>query len=235
MSAGEDFSFSLAEFSGTTRLFPLPNLVLFPHVMQPLHVFEPRYRELLEETLAGDRLITMATLKPGWEADYEGRPPLEPMACLGRVAVHQRLETGGFNILLSGLRRVRLLRELAPIKRFREADVEVYEDQYPLDEASAAPELHRRLRDALFAILPDLPQAHEHIEHLLSTDLPLGTLTDVIGYMLDIATEEKEALLAEVNVYRRAELLLSHLALVAADFEPGRSGVLEFPPAFSSN
>jgi uncharacterized protein len=235
MSAGEDFSFSLAEFSGTARLFPLPNLVLFPHVMQPLRVFEPRYRELLEEALAGDQLITMVTLKPGWEADYEGRPPLEPMGCLGRVTVHQRLDTGAVNILLSGLRRVRVLRELAPIKLFREADVEVYEDHYPLEEASAAPELHRRLRDALFAILPDLPQAHEHIEHLLSTDLPLGTLTDVIGYMLDIPIEDKEALLAEVNVYHRAELLLSYLAVIAADLEPGRAGVLEFPPAFSTN
>ena len=83
MSTFEDLSFSFEGFSGRVRLFPLPNLVLFPHVMQPLHIFEPRYRHLLEDALADDRLITMAALKPGWETDYEGRPPLYPVACLG--------------------------------------------------------------------------------------------------------------------------------------------------------
>ena len=59
MSTFEDLSFSFEDFSGTVRLFPLPNLVLFPHVMQPLHVFEPRYRELLEDALEDDRLIAL--------------------------------------------------------------------------------------------------------------------------------------------------------------------------------
>ena len=83
MSSFDDLSFAPQEFSGKVRLFPLPNLVLFPHVMQPLHIFEPRYRFLLEDALATDRLIAMALLAPGWENDYEGRPPLYPMACLG--------------------------------------------------------------------------------------------------------------------------------------------------------
>ena len=69
---------------GVARLFPLPNLVLFPHVLQPLHIFEPRYCDLLEAALADDRLIAMAVLAPGWEKDYEGRPPVHPIACLGR-------------------------------------------------------------------------------------------------------------------------------------------------------
>ena len=64
----------LTHFAGTARLFPLPNLVLFPHVMQPLHVFEPRYRQMTADALTGDRLIGLVLLKPGWEADYEGKP-----------------------------------------------------------------------------------------------------------------------------------------------------------------
>ena len=74
MSAFEEYKFTPAEFSGIVRLFPIPNLVMFPHVMQPLHVFEPRYRDLLEDALANDRLIAMAVLEPGWESDYEGQP-----------------------------------------------------------------------------------------------------------------------------------------------------------------
>jgi Lon protease-like protein len=79
MSASEDLYSQPENFSGKARLFPLPNLVLFPHVLQPLHVFEPRYRQLLEEALADDRLIAMAVLAPGWESDYEGRPALRPV------------------------------------------------------------------------------------------------------------------------------------------------------------
>ena len=114
MSTFDDSSFSLKDFAGKVRLFPLPNLVLFPHVMQPLHIFEPRYRDLLEESIADDRLIAMGVLKPNWENDYDGRPPLYQFGCLGRVATYHRLNDGTYNILLLGLRRLRVLRELAP-------------------------------------------------------------------------------------------------------------------------
>ena len=51
-------------------IFPLPNVVLFPNVFLPLHIFEPRYRDMVTEALGGDRLIGMVLLKPGWQADY---------------------------------------------------------------------------------------------------------------------------------------------------------------------
>src|SRR5262249_58348054 len=91
---------ALSNFHGKARLFPLPNLVLFPHVMQPLHIFEPRYRQMTADTLASDRLIALALLRPGWEADYEGKPDLYPVACLGKVVADQKLEDGRYNILL---------------------------------------------------------------------------------------------------------------------------------------
>ena len=114
MASFDSLSFSFEDFAGKVRVFPLPNLVLFPHVMQPLHIFEPRYRELLEDALAGDRLIAMALLAPGWQKTYDGRPPLYPMACLGRITTHHQLESGAYNVLLLGLRRVRLVEELPP-------------------------------------------------------------------------------------------------------------------------
>jgi len=235
MSTFEDLTFSLEDFSGIVRLFPLPNLVLFPHVMQPLHIFEPRYRELLEDALAGDGLIALAVLAPGWEADYEGRPPLYPVACLGRIATHCRLEDGTYNVLLLGLRRVRLLRELAATRRFRRAKVAVCEDQHPPQQAAARAGLQRKLRQAFLRILPLLPDAQEQLDQLLGSDVSLAVLTDVISYMLDIGLPEKQALLAEANVQRRAELLLAHLSALAAEAAVGPAGAEPFPPLFSAN
>ena len=235
MSATDDFLFSPEGFSGIVRLFPLPNLVLFPHVVQPLHIFEPRYRDLFREALAGDRLIAMAVLAPGWEANYEGRPPLYRTACLGRIAAHHALSDGSYNLLLSGLKRVEIARELPPLKTFREAGVTLREDFYPAMPAGSADQLQRRLREACAKVLPALVKTHGQVEQLLLSDMPLGVLTDVIGYMLDIPVPEKAALLAETNTHRRTEMLLEHLARVAVDVAPGSAGALEFPPAFSEN
>ena len=235
MSTFEDLSFSCEGFSGQVRLFPLPNLVLFPHVMQPLHIFEPRYRRLLEDALAGDRLITMALLAPGWERDYEGRPPLYPTACLARITTHHQLEDGTYNLLLLGLQRVRLVRELAPTKLYREAQVELCEDDYPMHEAGCRHVLQRRLRDALVRVLPMLPEAQEQIDQLLASDVPLGVLTDVIAFMLDLEIGDKESLLTEVNVHRRAELLLEHLTAAASGSASASFAAAIFPPRFSVN
>ena len=235
MSATDDFSFSPEGFSGIVRLFPLPNLVLFPHVVQPLHIFEPRYRDLFREALAGDGLIAMAVLAPGWEADYEGRPPLYRTACLGRIAAHHALPNGSYNLLLSGLKRVEIARELPPRKTFREASVKLCEDFYPQGPAGSAEQLHRMLREACAKVLPALLKTHGQLGQLLLGDLPLGVLTDIVGYMLDVPIAKKAALLAETNAYRRTEMLLEHLARAAADTAPGSAGAIEFPPAFSEN
>src|SRR5207302_419049 len=75
----------LAEFTGKARLFPLPNLVFFPHVMQPLHIFEPRYRQMTADALAGDRFIALVLPTAGWEKDYNDAPNIHPVACLGHI------------------------------------------------------------------------------------------------------------------------------------------------------
>lgn len=224
MAAFDDFAFSSTDFSGTARLFPLPNLVLFPHVMQPLHIFEPRYRELLEEALTTDQLVTMAMLAPGWEKDYEGRPPLFPMACLGRVAVHHRVADGAYNVLVVGLKRVRLLRGCRRRRAFarprpRFVTTAIHRKKRPrplLSNASSAA--------AFLEILPHLPQAQDQLDQLLGSEVSLGTLTDIISYMLDIELVQKETLLAEANVHRRTRLLLQHLAAISTDDSPGSGG-----------
>src|SRR6516162_1515926 len=115
---------ALANFGGTARLFPLPNVVLFPQVVQPLHIFEPRYRQMTADALADDRLIAPVLLRPGWEADYEGQPAIYSVLCLGRVVAEQRLPDGRFNLLLRGLSRCRIVQELPGEKLYRSARVE---------------------------------------------------------------------------------------------------------------
>ncbi len=229
----DDLSCHLEQFTGTARLFPLPNVVLFPHVLQPLHIFEPRYRRMLEDTLADDRLIAMAVLRAGWEGDYEGRPAVYRMGCLGWVATHHRLDDGTYNLLLLGMRRVRLLGEQDPIRPYRVAQVELIDDRLPQDERIEA-QWKQRLRTALFRVLPALGQAEEQFDCLLESGLSLGVLTDMVSYLLKLPIERKLALLAEPDVLRRAKRVLAHLERL--DRQCARAEQAErYLPHFSPN
>ena len=80
---------TLAEFGGLARMFPLPNLVLFPNGIQGLHIFEPRYRQMTADALASDSLIAPVLLQPGWEQETDDRPPIAAVACLARIVQHE--------------------------------------------------------------------------------------------------------------------------------------------------
>ncbi len=231
MSESEDLHFDPATFLGTVRLFPLPSLVLFPHVVQPLHIFEPRYCDLLEDALAGDRLIAMGVLAPGWEKDYEGRPPVAPIACLGRVATHVRTEDGRYNLLIAGVARVALGRELKPTTSFRRLKATIRADRFPAKYASAEDALRRELFEVFRHVIPNTPEAKTPMAHFAKQQVDLATLTDIVAYTLDFPATMKMALLADSNVYRRARLLLENLAARAAE----RDSSPPFPPAFSQN
>src|ERR1700674_2065228 len=92
-------------------LFPLPTVVLFPNVFLPLHIFEPRYREMTTDAIASDRMIGMVLLQSGWEHDYEGCPPVYRIGCSGVITHVERLQDGRYNIVLRGLERFRILEE----------------------------------------------------------------------------------------------------------------------------
>ncbi len=231
MSGQDELGFEPAEFSGRARLFPLPNLVLFPHVIQPLHVFEPRYRELMQDALLGDKLITMALLAPGEARDAAGRPAIHQVCCLGRILRHERLADGCYNLLLAGLRRVKIERELDTGRTFREAEVSVCEDAYAPQGAEHRDALRRRLLHELRRQAGSLAHASELFDEFDRQQLSLGVLTDIIAYVVDIDVEVKETLLSEIDVDRRARLLLKAMMLWA----PQPSSKPKFPPDFSVN
>jgi uncharacterized protein len=156
------------------------------------------------------------------------------MACLGRITTHVRLADGTYNVLLLGLQRVKLVREMPPTHRFREAQVELCADQYLACPAAHQKHLRQQLHDRLLQALPVLPEAREQLDQLLGSNIPLGVLTDVVSYMLDFDVAHKQLLLGEVDVYRRTELLLAHLAEATAELAAGQADV-SFPPEFSTN
>jgi ATP-dependent Lon protease len=227
----EPLAFSPDQFSGRARLFPLPNLVMFPHVMQALHIFEPRYRAMFEEAIEDDRLIALGSLAPGWEDNYDGRPPLRPHACLCRIATHQRTEEGTYNVLVLGVRRLRLDRELPPKKLFRVVESAIMDDFEPASAApGAAAGLQRQLLEAFKRSMPRVPNAYEQLDELLGSQITLGMLTDIVAYTIDLDLETKLRLLAECDIFERARLLLEAVASRPA---PGNGRT--FPPDFSVN
>jgi Lon protease-like protein len=227
----------LANYSGTVRLFPLPNLVLFPHVMQPLHIFEPRYRQMTADALADDRLIALVLLRPGWEAHYEGRPAIHPVGCIGRIVAEQRLEDGRFNILLRGLCRVQVRQELETASLYRVARADLLaEGTGP--EGDAARKLRRRMTRTVPKWFPAQAAVLEQFRKLLRSELPLGALCDIITFALPLDVAVKQELLEELDAGRRIKQLLTYLeahAPAGADKPGAKPTERKFPPEFSAN
>jgi uncharacterized protein len=104
-------------------IFPLPDVVFFPETLLPLHIFEARYREMLEDALAGESVIGIQLLDPSREADPNGRPAVFDIGCAGEIVEHEPLEDGRSNIVLSGLFRYRIEGEVEAEKSYRIARV----------------------------------------------------------------------------------------------------------------
>ncbi|MGH7266051.1 MAG: LON peptidase substrate-binding domain-containing protein, partial [Candidatus Rokuibacteriota bacterium] len=100
-------------------IFPLPEVVFFPETVLPLHVFEPRYRRLVVDCLAGDRRLAVVLLRPGWERDYDGRPPVHAVAGAGEIIHGEALADGRYNILIDGRMRIRIEDEIEDGRPYR--------------------------------------------------------------------------------------------------------------------
>lgn len=225
------------DFCGRARLFPLPNLVLFPHVVQPLHIFEPRYCDMLADALANDRLIAMALLQPGWEKQYQDRPPIASTVCVGKIISHTPTDDGRHNILLLGGKRGKIIQEIDADQSFRVAELQIIEDLYPLEEEAQRSSLTARLQELFMHFVPDGLATQESFKQLLGRQLPLGSLTDTITYALNLPLAIKQQLLAENNVDIRCRILMRCLEqkLKSSPGDALSTDLDNFPPPFSEN
>jgi Lon protease-like protein len=196
-------------------LFPLPNVVLFPSVPLPLHVFEPRYRKMVEDVLETHRTIGMTLLRPGYEADYQGRPPIYPIGCTGFIQQHERLDDGRFNILLHGRRRFRVVREHDG-EPYRLALVE------PLDDPGGDGRSLAATRDELVSTLGRLIADSPFV--VVDSDAPSELVVNGLAQGLDLPPVERQALLECDTLDARARRLLSLLEFHRLERTAGGSG-----------
>jgi len=220
--------FDATTFSGLVPVFPLPNVVLFPGMFLPLHIFEPRYRAMTADALAGERLIAMALLKPGWQQDYEGAPPIHPILGVGKIVEDAKLEDGRFNLVLFGLTRVRLLEEVGQ-GPYRMARVEILRDVLPPGDhdrkRNLLQNLYRQIvKEMMKGAIPSPPD-----------DVPLGMLCDLVCSLFRFEPEVKQGLLEELDVVARCNRLLDLLqAQGGAEADPA-GGKRPWPPGPSMN
>jgi Lon protease-like protein len=202
-------------------IFPLPNVVLFPNVFLPLHIFEPRYREMLADALAADRMIGMVLLRPGWERDYEGRPPVYPIGCSGVVTHAERLPDGRSNIVLRGVERFRIVSEEAS-RSYRRAVVE------PLRDAETTADDRQQIRNCRGRLESMLTHSLEPARTLreragstaaarVDVSLPAAMsdedLVNALAQYLDFEPLEKQALLEAPCLRSRAASLVELLEM----------------------
>ncbi len=189
-------------------IFPLPNVVLFPNVFLPLHIFEPRYRDMIADAAASDRLIGMVLLRPGWEAEYEGRPSVYPVGCSGVITHMERLHDGRYNIVLRGLERFRIVSEDQGLT-YRRANVERLVECEPAGEER---ELIRQHRVRLERLLAPIVERTGN-DPKLTASMADEDLVHALAQYLDLEPIEKQAILERDCLLRRAESLVELLEM----------------------
>src|SRR3954469_8935763 len=194
----------------TIPIFPLPNVVLFPNVFLPLHIFEPRYREMINDALNGDRIVGMVLLRPGWERDYEGRPAIYPIGCAGVITHAERLADGRFNIVLRGMEKFRVRAEDTG-HQYRLAQVE------PVPEPSADSQRDeiRAQRRRLETLLVPQPEGQRDApaDSKMPSSMPDEDLVNALAQYLEFEPVEKQALLERDGLLDRCRSLIELLEM----------------------
>jgi len=198
-------------FPSSLPLFPLPTVVLFPNVFLPLHIFEPRYRQMIADALAGDRLIGMVLLRPGHDADDDDRPPIYRVGCTGLITHAERLDDGRFNLVLRGLEKFTLIGEEDPAigQLYRRAIIT------PVDETVSQLEreplkLARRKLEGLLE-----PLFEGTMESRLPQNMPDDDLINALAQYLDFDPLEKQALLERLGPLARCQSMIELLEMKA--------------------
>jgi uncharacterized protein len=215
-------------------IFPLPNVVLFPNVFLPLHIFEPRYREMVADAVASDRMIGMVLLRPGWQQEYEKRPPVYPVGCSGVITHVEPLVDGRYNIVLRGVERFRILEE-DNSKSYRRALVEpVPEDAGSGDDRAAVRRQRSKLESLIAPTIERSLSGTERLESIagsgrdskIPSTMADEDLVNALAQYLDLEPLEKQALLEQHSLRTRAESLVELLEMkILIARTPGLSNV----------
>ena len=183
-------------------MFPLPQYFLFPGAASPLRVFEPRYRQMVEDLLDGPGRLVMACIDPDHTHEMAGQPPVLPIGGLGEIVRHRKLPNGEYTMWVVGLGRVRI-EEVDSDRQYRRVLA------HPLDEGEVDdPTTSEQLREAIARCGTDVE---------LPLDASTGFLADVLAQCLVLPAPTLRACFEELDVSRRVEMLLE-----AERAHPGR-------------
>ena len=227
----------MENFDGKVRLFPLPNVVLFPRVIQPLHIFEPRYKQMVEDALDDNGLIAMCLLRPSAGYGANNVAPIFSEICIGKIIQEERLPDGRFNLLLQGVSRAKIIKEVNDDKLYRTAKVEILHD-VPLPSEENANRIRDKLVKQMTKWFTQQPSAKAQLDRLVQSDLSLGNLCDVFSFALPLSVDLKILLLQLVNIEDRAMLLLEVIEQMTPEITKPQASPLaskKYPPDFSAN
>ena len=188
-------------------LFPLPNLVFFPRTYVPLHIFEPRYREMVQAAAASHRMVGMVLLKEGWEADYEGAPAIFTMGCVGRMMNVQRLSDGRLNILLQGLRRFEVQHEVGA-ESYRQGRIVLKDLSQP--DAALPTEIRREIVKVVAGFIRNREDGLA-LSAMLKQPIHDDVLVQNLSFALDFTPLEKQFLLESDSLIQQGRRLLDLL------------------------
>jgi len=199
-------------------IFPLPNCVLLPGGLLPLHVFEPRYRELTRDSLASHQLMAIARLRPGYEASYYGRPPVYTRCGVGRIICSEELPDGRFALLLRGIGRVEIARELSTDRAYRQVEAHVLADA-SCDPADAR-DHHHRLISLCDRLAEVIEQGGPQLRDLVRTYDSPGACADAIAAALIMDADARQELLEARDPMVRLQRTLGHVSHLLCEIAP---------------
>ena len=186
-------------------IFPLPNLVFFPQTRIPLHVFEPRYRQLIADVVERDQRFGIVLLQPGWEADYFGAPPVHPCGTMARIEHSMTLDDGRYNLVLFGETRFRIIDEVAR-EPYRTVRVSAWpQTERDPTEAYAQRTWLAELSQQYLRFFPD----QEAVPEVETAGLEALTNSLIMALQLDVP--EKQRLLEIDDLVSRAEEVAGEL------------------------
>jgi len=196
----------------TMPLFPLPGAVFLPHTLLPLHVFESRYRDLIDHALAEDGYLAVPRLKPGWESGYEGAPPIFQVAGFGRIVRHQALPDGRSNVVILGMGRIAIEGEIPTDTAYRIAMGRLMRDSMPVGGISAISTQADRLRIMASQAIAYQPQSADRIGRLIQQQPEPIPFINAIAHIMLPNVEARQHFLELNQVDARIETLQDLLA-----------------------
>jgi uncharacterized protein len=185
-------------------IFPLPDIAFFPHTLLPLHVFEPRYRAMVTDTIGRRGRLAVVALKAGYEANYAGKPGVHAVAGAGPIVSAEKLATGRYNIVVRGECRIRILGEIPTDTLYRVVRAEQLADVAPERDVGAVLE---RIRSACRRLLVALDRPRDLLDPALAEEQPPGVIADRVAAAVLPGAAVRQQLLETIDVGARLDQL----------------------------